>query len=48
MTREDQFAEYLAQGHTVAEIGKLMGYKDYSSANAQFQRLRRHVGRQAV
>lgn len=47
MTREDEFAELLSQGHTVAEIGQIMGYKNYDSANAQFQRLRRHVGKQA-
>ena len=47
LPREDQFAEMLAQGYGVGEIGRVMGYKNYDSANAAFQRLRRHVGRQA-
>lgn len=46
--REDQFAEMLSLGFTVKRIGEVMGYKDYCSANAAFQRLRRHMGRQAV
>ena len=47
LPREDQFAEMLAQGFPVKRIGEVMGYKDYSSANAAFQRIRRHVGVQA-
>ena len=47
LPREDQFAEMLAQGFDVSEIGKVMGYRNYDSANAAFQRLRRHVGKQA-
>ena len=47
LPREDQFAEMLSLGFTVKRIGEVMGYKDYSCANAAFQRLRRHVGRQA-
>lgn len=47
LPREDQFAEMLSLGFTVKRIGEVMGYKDYDSANAAFQRLRRHVGRQA-
>ena len=48
LPREDQFAELLSLGFTVDRIASIMGYKDYQSANAAFQRLRRHVGPQAV
>lgn len=47
LPREDQFAEMLALGFPVKRVGEVMGYKDYNSANAAFQRLRRHVGKQA-
>lgn len=47
LPRECQFAEMLSLGFTVSQIGEVMGYKDYDSANAAFQRLRRHVGPQA-
>jgi hypothetical protein len=47
LPREDQFAEMLAMEFSVKRIGEVMGYKDYHSANAAFQRLRRHVGAQA-
>lgn len=48
MTREDEFAELLSHGLSIKEIAQRMGYKDRRSANATFQRLRRHVGPQAV
>jgi hypothetical protein len=48
LSREAQFAELLSQGFTVAQIGEAMGYKDYASANAAFQRLRQHMGEQAA
>jgi hypothetical protein len=47
LPRQEQFAELLARGFEVKRIGEIMGYKDYSSANAQFQRIRRHMGEQA-
>lgn len=47
LTKEDQFAELLAQGRTIKEIARIMGYKDRQSANASFQRIRRHMGPQA-
>jgi DNA-binding NarL/FixJ family response regulator len=47
LPREDQFTEMLAMGFPVKRIGEVMGYKDYKSTNAAFQRLRRHMGKQA-
>lgn len=48
MGREQQFAEYLANGLTIPEIGAIMGYRNRQSANAQFQRIRAKLGAQAV
>lgn len=48
LPREDQFAEMLSLGFTIKRIGEVMGYKNYTCANAAFQRLRRHVGEQAA
>ena len=47
MTREDQFAELLSEGLTIKQIAERMGYSSRQSANATFQRLRKHVGPQA-
>jgi DNA-binding NarL/FixJ family response regulator len=48
LPREDQFAELLSLGFSVPDIGRAMGYGSYRSANAAFQRLRRHMGKQAA
>jgi hypothetical protein len=47
LSREEQFAELLSLGFTIRRIGEIMGYKDRQSANATFQRIRRHMGPQA-
>jgi transposase-like protein len=48
LSREQQFAELLAEGYTIAQIARIMGYKDRTTANATFQRIRRKVGERAI
>lgn len=48
LPRESQMAELLSRGFDMGRIARIMDYKDRQSANAAFQRLRRHMGKQAV
>jgi DNA-binding CsgD family transcriptional regulator len=47
LPRESQMAELLSRGFDMGRIARIMGYKDRQTANAAFQRLRRHMGPQA-
>lgn len=47
-TRMDWFAELLAEGRSVAEAGRIMGFKNpVVDGNSYLKRLRRSLGKQA-
>lgn len=47
VSKADWLAEYVSQGMTVQEAGKLVGW-NHKQANGTFQRIRRSLGEQAV